>query len=146
MRTLLLVSLLLTAASGVAAAPDEDPFVAPRAAPGSPGVATAESRYHEGLTFGKNGDWLEAEKAYRQATRLNTAFPEAWNGLGFALRKLGRYDESIRAYHEVLRLRPKYPQALEYLGEAKAVLERLRPLDRKVADELATLIAKASKR
>jgi len=80
---------------------------------------------------------------------------EAWNGLGYSLRKLGRYDESIKAYQEALRLRPEYSQALEYLGEAyvqmgkldeaKKVLEQLRPLDPREADELALLIEKAGR-
>jgi tetratricopeptide (TPR) repeat protein len=55
-----------------------------------------------------------------------------------------------------LRLRPDYPEALEYLGEAyvqmgklaeaQAVLDRLRPLDPKEAEELAKAIAAANKR
>ena len=55
-----------------------------------------------------------------------------------------------------MRLRPDYPEALEYLGEAyvqmgriadaQAVLDRLRPIDPKEAEELAQAIATASKR
>lgn len=152
MVRVLLVSLLLLCAATAAAAPDE-PAAAPALAPSGPRVVSAESRVNDGLAFAKSGDWVQAETAYRDATRLGATLPEAWNGLGFALRKLGRYDESIRAYHEALRLRPAYPQALEYLGEAyvqvgrlqeaRAILERLRPLDPKEADELAQAIAKA---
>ena len=51
-----------------------------------------------------------------------------------------------------MRLRPNYPDALEYLGEAyvklgrlddaRRILERLRPLDAKMAKELAEVIQK----
>src|SRR3989449_8906637 len=64
-------------------------------------------------------------QAYREATRVRPAFPEAWNGLGHALRKRGKFEESVKAYQEALRLRPQYPQALEYLGEAYVRMGRL---------------------
>jgi Flp pilus assembly protein TadD len=61
----------------------------------------------------------------------------------------------VKSYQEALRLRPDYPQALEYLGEAyvqmgkldeaRAVLERLRALDPREADELSEAIADARK-
>ena len=79
-------------------------------------------------------------------------YPEAWNGLGFALRNQGKYAESLKAYDQALRLRPDYPDALEYLGEAyvklgrledaRRVLERLTPLDRERARELSEAIAR----
>src|SRR5207245_9775576 len=46
-----------------------------------------------------------------RSTRVRPAFPEAWNGLGHALRKRGKFEESVKAYQEALRLRPQYPQA-----------------------------------
>ena len=122
--------------------------------PAAPRVS-AESRLNEGLVLSEKKDWYGAEKAFRDAIRLRAAFPEAWNGLGFVLRSLKQYEESIQSYKEALRLRPDYPQALEYLGEAyvqigrldeaKAVLDRLRPLDPAEADELAEVIARAGK-
>ena len=146
MRLLLGLALVLWAA-GAAAAPDEDIEV-----PAGP----AESRFNHGQALALQNDWAGAEGAYRDAARLRPEFPEAWNGLGYALRKQGRLDEAVQAYREALRLRPKYPQALEYLGQAyvqqgritdaRAVLARLRPLDREEAEELARAIAKAARR
>jgi tetratricopeptide (TPR) repeat protein len=117
---------------------------------------TAEDRYNEGRAQAQRQAWGKAEEAYREAIALRAAFPEAWNGLGYALRHQKKYDESVRAYQEALRLRPDYPEALEYLGEAyvqmgkiveaQAVLDRLRPLDPKEAEELAQAIAAAAKR
>jgi len=155
MRFLLVLAVLIVPVL-VAANPDPDvevPGTAPSATPAGP---TAESRFNQGQALARQNDWTGAAAAYRDATRLRPAFPEAWNGLGHALRKQGRFDESVTAYHEALRLRPAYAQALEYLGEAyvqlgrlaeaRDVLERLTPLDPKEADELARAIAKAAKR
>ena len=107
---------------------------------------TAEARYNAGVALAAKQDWPGAAAAYRDATRMKPNFPEAWNGLGHALKNVKRYDDSVRAYEEALRLRPDYPQALEYLGEtyvqmgktadARRILERLRPLD---AAQAATL-------
>lgn len=155
MRSPAVLAVLLFPAL-VAANPDTDvqaPATAPSVTPAAP---TAQSRFDQGQALARQSDWAGAATAYREATRLRPAFPEAWNGLGHALRKQGRFDESVTAYREALRLRPAYPQALEYLGEAyvqlgrlaeaRAVLERLRPLDPKEAAELAQAIAKAAKR
>jgi tetratricopeptide (TPR) repeat protein len=133
---------------------------APLNAPDEPGAAaTPESRLNDGLALADKQDWRGAEAAFRDALRLRSAFPEAWNGLGHALRMQKNYPESVQSYQEALRLRPDYPQALEYLGEAyvqmgkldeaRAVLRRLRVLDPSEAAELAAVIdggGKASRR
>ena len=147
---------LLLLAPEPALAADTGPVDEPKVSPRAPSPPSAEARYNAGAVWAKKKDWRQAEVAYADATRLRPAFPEAWNGLGFALRNQGRYDESIRAYQEALRLRPNFPQALEYLGhayvqmgrleEAKAVLGRLRSLDPREADELAQAIARAARR
>ena len=154
MTRMLAVLLLLVA--GGALAVEDGPVQAPAEPAATPPIGSPQSRYNDGRAFAQGHDWPAAERAYRDATRLDPAFPEAWNGLGYALRRQGKYDESVRAYHEALRLRPRYPQALEYLGEAyvqmgrlseaKAILARLRPLDPREADELAAAIARAERR
>jgi tetratricopeptide (TPR) repeat protein len=118
----------------------------------APPAADAESEYNRGVRARVMKDWPAAEGAFRAALTFRTAFPDAWNELGFALRSQGRYQESVDAYHEALRLRPNFPEALEYLGEAyvkmgrvedaRRVLDRLRPLDAARARELAELIEK----
>ena len=113
---------------------------------------SAESEYDRGVRARLSKDWRAAAEAQRSAVTLRPAFPEAWNELGFALRNQGRYTESLQAYDEALRLRPNFPEALEYVGEAyvklgrlddaRRVLDRLRPLDRARAQELAEVIEK----
>ena len=140
--------LLLFAVTGWADGPT------PAAPP--PGVpASAERFFQEGLDAQKKKDWRRAAQAYEAAIKEREAFPEAWNGLGFTLRQQGKYPEAIRAYDRALKLRPDYAEALEYLGEAyvkmgklddaRAVLGRLEPLDKKEAAELKAAIDKAKK-
>jgi tetratricopeptide (TPR) repeat protein len=147
--------LLLVAASTLASAAD-DPPPAPAAPPPALPSASAETRQQDGLRLAKAKEYGGAERAYRDAIRLRPQYPEAWNGLGYVLRKQGRFEDSIRAYQEALRLRPDYPQALEYLGEAyaelgrldeaRAILAKLRPLDPKGAEDLAAAIQRSAGR
>ena len=119
----------------------------------SPAETTAQSEYNRGVRARVAKDWGTAITAFRRAADLRPDFPEAWNELGFALRNQGRYADSLDAYDRALALRPNFPEALEYLGEAyvkmgrlddaRRVLDRLRPLDRSRAAELAEEIAKA---
>jgi tetratricopeptide (TPR) repeat protein len=144
--TTALTCLLLAAAPPAHA--DRDAWMIPPAA----SEGSAEDRVDAGFRAVDRKDWPAAEAAFREAIRLRATVPEAWNGLGYALRQQKRYDESVQCYLEALRLRPDYPQALEYLGEAyvemgqvddaRKVLERLRPLDPDEADELEATIAR----
>jgi tetratricopeptide (TPR) repeat protein len=149
----LLVGVVIAASTLTPAASFAEPS-SPSAAPVRQPTAapTAESEYDRGIRARLTKDWTAAVEAQRAAVTMRPAFPEAWNELGFALRNQGRYPESLDAYGEALRLRPNYPEALEYLGEAyvklgrlddaRKVLDRLRPLDRARAQELAEVIQK----
>ena len=113
-------------------------------------VVTPERLYNEGLRLSQAKDYQGAAKAFEEAVKLRDAFPEAWNGLGFALRNQGKYPEAVKAYDRALALRPNYAEALEYLGEAyvkmnrlddaRRVLGRLEPLDKEEAGKLRALI------
>jgi tetratricopeptide (TPR) repeat protein len=145
-RAALLLLVLLAAAAPVAA--DMTPAPPQSRMPPAP---SAEQEYSRGLAATRAREWSVAAAAFSRAVEMKPAYPEAWNGLGYARRQQGRYPESIKAYDEALRLRPDYPEALEYLGEAyvkmgrlddaRRVLERLRPLDAGMARELAEAIA-----
>jgi len=154
-----LTSALALAALVVAVPPpvnamDSGPTAAP-APRVAPATKTAEAFYNDGRAFAQEKAWAKAETAYREALRLRGAFPEAWNGLGYVLRQQKKYNDALWAYEEALHLRPDYPEALEYLGEAyvqmgkmadaQAILDRLRPLDQKGAEELAKVIAAAKR-
>jgi superkiller protein 3 len=137
----LLLSLILPfTAHAVGGGPAPAP-VAPR---------SAEAEYNKGLQAKAAKRFPEAVSDFRRAVEIRPNFPEAWNELGFALRNTGQYAEALRAYEQALRLRPNYPEALEYLGEAyvklgrldeaRAILERLKPLDVARAQDLEVAI------
>ena len=135
----------------IAAAEPSTPAIEPRRQPVP--AASADTEYDRGVRARVVKDWKAAEASFRSAIALRPGFADAWNELGYALRWQRRYPESITAYDRALKLRPNFPEALEYLGEAyvqmgrlddaRRVLDRLRPLDRKRADELSQEIAKA---
>ena len=143
----LVLALMLTAPA-VAVANEVPP---PR--PSGPVATPAEEEYNKGIRAKRGKEWSVATASFRKAVELKPDYAEAWNELGYALRNSGDYPESIKAYDEALRLKPRFPEALEYLGEAyvkmgrlddaRQVLERLKPLDRGRAKELAEEIAKA---
>jgi tetratricopeptide (TPR) repeat protein len=140
--------VVLVAVGGMAPAVGADPSP-PVSVPATP-APTAERYYNEGLEQQKRQDFVRAARAFQDALRLREAFPEAWNGLGFALRQQGKYPEALRAYERALALRPNYAEALEYMGEAlvrmgrlddaRVVLRRLEPLDPAEAGKLRALI------
>jgi Flp pilus assembly protein TadD len=154
-RTPAIVLVLLLGIAAPVVAVDDGPVKEPAPAPPATAVSP-ERRYNEGRARAQAQDWRGAELAYREALRGRPAFPEAWNGLGYALRNQGKYEDAVRAYHEALRLRPDYPEALEYLGEAyvqmgrldeaERLLERLRALNAPEARDLASAIAAARSR
>jgi cytochrome c-type biogenesis protein CcmH/NrfG len=148
-RWVLGVALLIVATMAWADGPT------PAAVPTPGGPPSAERAFQEGLDAQKKKEWRRAAQAYEAAIKQREAFPEAWNGLGYALRQQGKYADAIRAYDRALKLRPDYAEALEYLGEAyvkmgmldeaRAVLGRLEPLDKKEAAELRAAIDRAKK-
>jgi cytochrome c-type biogenesis protein CcmH/NrfG len=146
-RTLpILIGLLLLLGAAPARA-DMTPTPPPSGLP-----PAAEQQHVRGVAAPRAKEWSVAAAAFTRAVELRPGFPEAWNGLGHALRNQGKYAESLKAYGEALRLRPAYPDALEYLGEAyvkmgrldaaRRVLDRLRPLDPGRARELSEAIAR----
>jgi tetratricopeptide (TPR) repeat protein len=146
-RAVVLAGILLAAAAPAAA--DMTPAPPRNRMPPAP---SAEQEYARGVAATRAKEWSVAAAAFGRAVEMKPAYPEAWNGLGYALRNQGKYAEALKAYDEALRLRPDYPDALEYLGEAyvklgrledaRRMLERLKPLDGERARELAEAIAR----
>jgi tetratricopeptide (TPR) repeat protein len=151
MKTWGLVLALVVLAPSASFAEPSSPAVESRRQ--SPAEASADTEYNRGVRARVAKDWTAAVDAFQKAVGFRPDFADAWNELGYALRWQRRYPESIAAYDRALKLRPNFPEALEYLGEAyvqmgrlddaRRILDRLRPLDRKRADELAQDIAKA---
>ena len=74
---------------------------------------------------------LVEEEQYNEAIDALNSFideetksPDAWNYLGYSLRKVGLYDESLNAYKKALKLDKKHLGANEYIGELYLTLDK----------------------
>ena len=47
-----------------------------------------------GLILSKQGKYRKAEKAFKEAIKIDKKHKEAWVGLGFVLNKRGKYKEA----------------------------------------------------
>ena len=91
-------------------------------------------------------EYEKAFKDFKKAAELNPNLPQAYNGMGFAYRKLGDYTKALEMYDKALTMAPNFPDAIEYRGEAYLALNRLDDakqayltlfgMDRKQADML----------
>jgi len=70
-------------------------------------------------------EYEKAFKSFKKAADLNPSLPQAWNGMGFAYRKLGDYAKALESYDRALQLAPNFPDAIEYRGEAYLGLNRI---------------------
>lgn len=75
---------------------------------------------------GRLSDVPTAMEQIKEALRLNPHFPEGYNNLGYALRRLNRIDEAEACHREALRLMPDFAEAHNNLG---ADLQRLNRIE-----------------
>lgn len=88
----------------------------------------------------------KALSSFKQAISLNPKLPQAYNGAGFAYRKLGDFKTALDLYERALELSPRFLDAIEYRAEAYLGLNmidaakdeylKLFAMDRKQADVL----------
>ena len=121
---------------------------------GGSGAAPAEMKsaqdwYAAGYTASQAENYREAIRNFRKAVSLNRDYAEAYNMLGFCLRKLGRVKEALAHYEKALKLKPDFPEAREYYGEAHlqndnlaGALEQYRILEQSGRPEAQELSAK----
>jgi tetratricopeptide (TPR) repeat protein len=92
------------------------------AASGSMPTATAKTAldwYNAGYDASQAEKYQEGVRDFRKAVSLNRDYAEAYNMLGYCLRRLGNIKESITDYKKALALKPDFPEAREYYGEAQ---------------------------
>jgi tetratricopeptide (TPR) repeat protein len=70
-------------------------------------------------------EYKRAQKDFEQAIATDPGMYQAFNGLGYAMRKLGDPARALAAYNQALSLRPGFPDALHYRGVAYLGLNRI---------------------
>ena len=70
-------------------------------------------------------EYGKALKDFKKALDLAPSAYQAFNGMGFALRKTGEPVRALEMYDKALSLAPGFPDALEYRGEAYLALNRI---------------------
>jgi tetratricopeptide (TPR) repeat protein len=70
-------------------------------------------------------EYTKALKDFKKALDLKPDAYQAFNGMGFALRKTGDSAKALEMYDKALSLAPGFPDALEYRGEAYLALNRM---------------------
>lgn len=72
--------------------------------------------YLEAVEYEKEGSWVSASQAYREAVKIYPAYPDALYGLGRMALRLGRLDEAEDSLREALTLKPELYEAHNELG------------------------------
>jgi len=85
-------------------------------------------------------DWQSAIASLNKVTAAEPKNPEAYNLLGYAVRKSGNPQGSLQYYQYALSLDPKHLGANEYIGEAYLQLNDVAKAEEhmKRLDELCT--------
>ncbi len=78
----------------------------------------AASFYNQGLDYINEGDFKRAVNLFRRAIANKRDFHEAYNMLGFSLRKIGKYEQSLKYYKKAIEIKPDFAEAHEYIGES----------------------------
>ncbi len=104
-----------------------------------------------GITLIDLGDYAGAAKALERANALRKDWLPALNELGIAYRKLGRLDDAIKQFQKVVDVDTNFAAGYYNLGEAlyrnqktddaKKVVDKLKPLNPRLAKQLEYMIA-----
>jgi Flp pilus assembly protein TadD len=78
----------------------------------------AESIFHLGLVRSEKGDWLAAERLFRQVLLKVPNQPSAANALGVMLMKQGKYAEAVEIVQKAIEQAPQSGLYYKTLGEA----------------------------
>ncbi|MDD3564681.1 MAG: S-layer protein domain-containing protein [Methanothrix sp.] len=82
----------------------------------------AAAWFSKGYALDEQGKYVEAIKAYDEATNLDPDYAAAWFSKGYALIERGNYTEAIQVYDEFIRLDPKDAAGWNNKGAALAGL------------------------
>jgi tetratricopeptide (TPR) repeat protein len=86
--------------------------------------AKAEEKARKKLESAKKR-YAKAASHFRHTVDLWPENADAWNYLGYTLRRTGKLEDAFDAYWRCLKLKPDHAGAHEYLGEAWLESDRL---------------------
>lgn len=109
LKTLQIAALALAVASG--------PALAAGTTDDAPKQPAASGLYDTAVERVEQENYEAAVGLLEQVVEAEPENADAWNYLGFSLRKLNRVDEAFAAYDQALRIDPEHAGANEYLGE-----------------------------
>lgn len=78
-----------------------------------------------GWSYYKLQDYKQAQKHFREATKLDKKYVNAYYGLGRALEDEGKLGQAVKAYKDALKIKTKNPEEMKEQEEIRGVLERL---------------------
>ena len=107
---------LILSSSFALASSDASPAAPSSAAPAA--AAASSLSVAEVQALADAGKFADAEKKAAELSQKDPQNAEAFNLLGFSLRKQNKWKPSIEAYKKALKIKPDYPQAKEYLAVA----------------------------
>lgn len=70
-------------------------------------------------------EYTKALKDFKKAADLDPTLYQAFNGMGYTLRKTGDATKALEMYDKALAMAPGFPDAMEYRGEAYLALGRV---------------------
>ena len=109
LKTLQIAALALAVAGG--------PACAAGTTDDAPKQPAASGLYETAVERVGQENYQAAVPLLEQVVEAEPGNADAWNYLGFSLRKLNRVDEAFAAYDQALRIDPEHAGANEYLGE-----------------------------
>jgi tetratricopeptide (TPR) repeat protein len=101
------------------------------------GDETAQRQMGYGLEVMRRGEWIVAEKCFREALRLDPAYHYAATNLGICLAGQGRIAEAVAAHDQAVTIAPNQPSPYAWRGkfrEAQGQLPQAIEDYRKAAD------------
>ncbi len=88
-------------------------------------AATEQAKDQEKDLAKAKSEYEKSLKDFKKAADLVPNLYQAYNGMGFAYRKIGDYTKALEMYDKALALQPGFPDAIEYRGEAYLALNRV---------------------
>ncbi len=78
--------------------------------------SAGQDAYDSGAAAYQRLDYFAAAGAFHQATVLDPGMLKAWQGLGWAWRKLGRNDDAMRIWNTLLKIEPDHSDIISEMG------------------------------